>query len=138
MRIELPLAGLLSLGLALTAYTHAAHAADARDWVGDLTPLGVSDWNAARAEHLLERAGFGGTPDDVAELARLEPGAAVRRLVYFEGAAEPDMLPFSHSGIFDPGLDPFPRRRSSDASSDVTFLSHLLSHGCPGAWTLPL
>ncbi|MCZ6887647.1 MAG: DUF1800 domain-containing protein, partial [Gammaproteobacteria bacterium] len=33
------------------------------------------------------------------------------------GAAESDMLPFSHSGIFDPGLDPFPPSRPATTAA---------------------
>jgi hypothetical protein len=42
-------------------------------WVEDLTPMGNGDWNYARARHLLDRAGFGGMPDDIARLARVTP-----------------------------------------------------------------
>ena len=38
-------------------------------WVEDLTPIGDADWNYARARHLLDRAGFGGTPEEIARLA---------------------------------------------------------------------
>ena len=32
-------------------------------WKGDLTPIAAADWSYDRAEHLLGRAGFGGTPE---------------------------------------------------------------------------
>ena len=32
------------------------------DWTGDLSAISRQDWNAERAAHLLERAGFGGRP----------------------------------------------------------------------------
>ena len=48
---------------------------------GDLTPISAADWNPAKARHLLERAGFGGTPEEIAALAALTPQAAVRRIV---------------------------------------------------------
>ena len=32
------------------------------DWQGDLSPIASSEWSYDRAAHLLERAGFGGTP----------------------------------------------------------------------------
>ncbi|MBL8475144.1 MAG: DUF1800 domain-containing protein [Methyloversatilis sp.] len=87
---------------------------------GDLTPIGPADWNRARAAHLLERAGFGGTPDDIDAFARLTPAEAVRRLVYFEGAPAADLPPFDHSGVFEEGLDPFPASRpaTTDAARD--------------------
>ena len=31
-----------------------------------LQPISASEWNADKARHLLERAGFGGTPQEVA------------------------------------------------------------------------
>ena len=37
---------------------------------GDLSPLAADQWNADRAAHLLERAGFGGTPEEIARLAQ--------------------------------------------------------------------
>lgn len=97
------LAGALLLG--------AGPGAAAPGWAGDLTPLPASEWNPARAAHLLERAGFGGTPEEVAALAALTPREAVRRLVYFEGAPAAALPPFEHSGIFDDGLDALPPSR---------------------------
>ena len=78
---------------------------------GDFSPIDPRDWGEAQARHLLERAGFGGTPAEVAALAALTPRAAVRRLVYFEGAPEAQLPAFEPSGIFDEGLDPFPPSR---------------------------
>ena len=46
-------------------------------WTGDFAPISSSDWTYDRAAHLLERAGFGGTPADVARLAASD--AAARR-----------------------------------------------------------
>src|SRR5258708_5088912 len=46
-------------------------------WAGDLTPIARSDWSRNRAAHLLERAGFGGTPEEVDRLAAMTPEAAV-------------------------------------------------------------
>ncbi|MEQ8234763.1 MAG: DUF1800 domain-containing protein [Gammaproteobacteria bacterium] len=76
-----------------------------------LAPLAESDWTRAHAAHLLERAGFGGTPREVDRLAALGPRAAVRYLVNFDGAPPVTLPPFEHSGIFDEGLDPFPPSR---------------------------
>ena len=69
------LLGLLAIVTALAAATRAA--APAADWTDDLSPIAPADWNAARAAHLLERAGFGGTPQDVAKLAAMTPQRAV-------------------------------------------------------------
>ena len=76
-----------------------------------LDPIADQDWDRAAAAHLLERAGFGGTPQDIDRLAALGLRGAVRYLVHFDGAPADRMPPFEHSGIFDSGLDPFPPSR---------------------------
>src|ERR1700755_1284540 len=63
-------------------------------WSNDLTPIGPADWNYDFAAHLLERAGFGGTPAEIEALARMPPGQAVARLVRFEGTGAGDLSPF--------------------------------------------
>jgi len=78
--------------------------------VNDLTPISPSDWTYDFAAHLLERAGFGGTPEEIQVLAKLSPTDAVRRLVYFQNIQN-NLPPFDHSGIHDPGLEPFPESR---------------------------
>jgi hypothetical protein len=88
----------------------ASPAAGPRAWIGDLAPISDADWNPSRAAHLLERAGFGGTPEDVEKLAAMGADEAVRHLVYFQNI--PDRLPdFDHSGVHDPGIEPFPASR---------------------------
>src|SRR5262249_33726125 len=69
-------------------------------WVGDLTPISPSDWNYERAAHLLERAGFGGTPDEIARLVQMGPAEAVRHLVYYQQVPNVTFPPFDPSGIF--------------------------------------
>src|SRR5580704_18114159 len=83
----------------------------AATWQNDLTPIGPADWNCDFAAHLLERAGFGATPDEIANLAKLTPAQAVARLVRFEGTDASNLPPFDHSGVHDPGLEPFPPSR---------------------------
>ena len=46
----------------LSAVAALAQATGPAAWQNDLTPIGPSDWNYDFAAHLLERAGFGGTP----------------------------------------------------------------------------
>ena len=69
-------------------------------WQNDLTPISASDWNYDLAAHLLERAGFGGTPEEIQALAQLTPAEAVRQLVHFQNI-ENKLPPFEHSGIHD-------------------------------------
>lgn len=52
-----------------------------------LNELPAARWNFASAAHLLSRAGFGGTPDQIEEFARLTPAAAVDRLLDFPADA---------------------------------------------------
>jgi len=90
--------------VAETAVGHAA-------WQNDLTPISPADWNYDFAAHLLERAGFGGTPEEIQDLARMTPSQAVARLVHFERTDAGKLPPFEHSGVHDPGLEPFPPSR---------------------------
>ncbi|MEX0963912.1 MAG: DUF1800 domain-containing protein [Pseudohongiellaceae bacterium] len=77
----------------------------------DLSPISEQDWNYESAAHLLERAGFGGTPDQISELAAMSAEAAVHSLVYFDPTNNSHLLPFEHSGVHEPGLEPFPPSR---------------------------
>lgn len=49
-----------------------------------LTPLPASKWNYTTAAHLLNRAGFGGTPAEVDKLAAMDPDGAVAYFVDYE------------------------------------------------------
>jgi hypothetical protein len=80
-------------------------------WTGDLSPIAAADWSYARAAHLLERAGFGGTPEEVSRLAAMSPRQAVDHLVAYE-SVDSGAAPFDESGIWDPGMDPFPPSRA--------------------------
>src|SRR6267142_2624807 len=80
-------------------------------WIDDLTPIGPQDWSRDRASHLLERAGFGGAPEEVGKLAAMSPAAAVGFLVDYQRIDNSHLQPFDHSGIHDPGLEPFPPSR---------------------------
>jgi hypothetical protein len=80
-------------------------------WEEDLSPIGASDWTPERARHLLNRAGFGGSPDDVARLAALPPGKAVAWFIDFKAMDNSHLPSFDHSGIYDPSLTPFPPTR---------------------------
>ncbi|PYQ76796.1 MAG: DUF1800 domain-containing protein [Acidobacteria bacterium] len=105
---------LLVVALCATARTvpsDNAMAAGPVDWTGDLSPIAASDWSYERAAHLIERAGFGAAPDEVARLAALTPRQAVDELVDYESIAN-DLKPFDESVIWDPGMDPFPPSRA--------------------------
>jgi len=81
-------------------------------WVDDLSPIAASEWNGDRAAHLIERAGFGATPDDVARLAAMTPKQAVSSMVDYDAIDNRALKPFDASGTWDPGMDPFPASRA--------------------------
>ena len=97
--------------LALAASTTLAQTSGPAAWQNDLTPISAKDWNRDLAAHLLERAGFGGTPAEVDALAKMTPAQAIARLVRYEGTDIGHLPPFDESGIRDPGLEPFPPSR---------------------------
>lgn len=110
----------IALTLALATAAHAAGASDNEQvrragpasWAGDLTPISAAEWSRDRAAHLLERVGFGGTPEDIERLATMTPEAAVRWLVQYQEVANEHLPAFVESGIHDPTLDPFPKSRA--------------------------
>lgn len=67
-----------------------------------LAPLPARDWTEADAAHLLRRAGFGGTPDEVAALARLGVDAAVDSLVNYTQIAYDPPPPWIDPLILQP------------------------------------
>ena len=89
-------------------------------WKGNLTAITTADWNYDRAEHLLGRAGFSGTPEDVQRLADMTPEEAVRALVDYDGIPNDHLLPFEHSGFWDEGLMNFPPSRP--AATDLAMV----------------
>ena len=103
--------GLLLIGLwALAWATNPVAAVGAPDGQDDLRPITTAQWTPAAAAHLLQRAGFGGRPDEIAALAALPAPEAVRRLVRWQSVPE-DFVAFDESGLHDPGLEPFPASR---------------------------
>jgi uncharacterized protein (DUF1800 family) len=82
------------------------------NWTGDLSPIAPSDWTYDRAAHLIGRAGFGATPEDIEQIARLTPQQAVDRLVDYEAIDNSAARPFEESGVWDRGMDPFPPSRA--------------------------
>jgi hypothetical protein len=101
----------VSAAIAACMVPAMAQIAGRPEWQNDLKPIGPADWNYDFAAHLLERAGFGGAPEEIEALARMTPPQAVTRLVRFEGTDASNLPAFEHSGIHDPGLEPFPPSR---------------------------
>ncbi len=74
-----------------------------------LAQIDIASWSETAAAHLLERAGFGGTPADIRRLTAMTPAEAVDHLL--TGAADDDLPPFEESGFWDPSLTHFPPSR---------------------------
>ena len=90
------------LACAAPAGLRAADPAPA-SWANDLAPIEGKDWNAHRAAHLLERAGFGCTPGEVARLAKMTPAEAVDSLVEYQKVDDTGWPAFEPSGIYPNG-----------------------------------
>jgi len=58
-----------------------------------LKPLSTDKWNYTTAAHLINRAGFGGTPADIARLAALSPTAAVSLFVDYDKVVDDTASP---------------------------------------------
>src|SRR5207342_2909733 len=98
----------------------SVHAAGPASWTNDLSPIPAEDWSYERAAHLLERAGFGGTPAEIQRLADMTPAQAVRYLVHFQDVDNSQLKPFEHSGIHDSGIEPFPVSRPATTDEAKT------------------
>src|SRR6266545_1718669 len=66
-----------------------------------LQPLPPEKWNFTTAAHLLNRAGFGGTPGEIERLVEMGPEKAVSQLVDYEQV--PDLTPDPEWAKPDPG-----------------------------------
>ena len=101
--------------LALTGHAGSAHlmgqAPGPASWTGELTPITAADWSYDRAEHLLGRAGFSGTPEEIQKLADMTAEQAVRSLVHYDDLSNDHLPPFVHSGFWDESLMHFPPSR---------------------------
>ena len=105
------LAALALLAMATAQVALSATPTAPVDWADDLRPIAATDWNRARAAHLLARAGFGATPTDLQRSMALGAQATVAGLVRPGDADDPAVGAFQPSGIPDDGIDPFPESR---------------------------
>jgi uncharacterized protein (DUF1800 family) len=100
----------VALVVYLVLSSAAVMASESSKWKNDLTPIVASDWNHKTAAHLLDRAGFGGTPEDVSKLARMNPKDAVAFLVHYKNIPNHSKS-FEPSGIYDLAFENFPSSR---------------------------
>src|SRR5260370_7757385 len=80
-------------------------------WTNGLAPVAASDWSYHRAAHLIDRAGFGATPEEIARLAGMTPEQAVASLLDYSAVPNDHLASFDPSGVWDPSLRDFPPSR---------------------------
>lgn len=97
----------VSLLVSLSILYAPASQATAPHELLNLTPF-KQPLSVRQAKHLASRAGFGATPAQVDALVGLLPEQALKSFTGGHGEA---VTEFEHSGIFEPGLDPFPPSR---------------------------
>jgi len=76
----------------------------------DLSQLDNDAFDLQAAQHLLSRAGFGSRPEERIALQKMGLRRAVRHVVHGPRRRLKE-VEFEHSGVFEPGLDPFPPSR---------------------------
>src|SRR5260370_28518811 len=86
-------------------------------WTNDLAPVAASDWSYQRAAHLIDRAGFGATPDEIARLAAMTPEQAVASLMDYGAVPNDHLTPFHPSGGGFPNRHSVPPTRPATAQS---------------------
>ena len=96
---------LLSLILSIKSYANNS------SWEGNINPISNNEWSLEKASHLLERAGFGGTPEEIKKIFTMGPESATNYLVYYDNIPANNLKEFEESGIHDPGLINFPPSR---------------------------
>jgi uncharacterized protein (DUF1800 family) len=74
-------------------------------------------WDARKAEHLLNRAGFGGTPEEVQAMVDLGFEGAVHRIVLYEGIRDPLTPPAWLDRPLEVNLPEGPARRRPPAQT---------------------
>ncbi|HEY3246659.1 MAG TPA: DUF1800 domain-containing protein [bacterium] len=75
-------------------------------------PSASTPWNRAKAAHLLSRAGFGGSPDEIDRLAAIPFPAAVDSLLNFESVPDADFPAIDFSEIRELYAELFRLRQS--------------------------
>jgi uncharacterized protein (DUF1800 family) len=87
----------------------SAQASEAGKGVANFSEINAQVWDKSSAAHLLERSGFGATPERIEAFAKQTPRAAVRQIIY--GETKQKLPAFDPSPIDAPGMDPFPPSR---------------------------
>ena len=80
-----------------------------------LEPLPAKEWNPAAAAHLLRRAGFGGSLEDVHRLHAMGLDAAVESLLDWKGKPDPDVPAPRITVTTRPGREQYVAAGSEDA-----------------------
>ncbi len=74
----------------------------------NLSPIARGDWTRDRAAHLLERAGFGGTPAEIERLVAMSPAEAVASLVAYGNIDDVALPRLREIGALGPLADHLP------------------------------
>ena len=82
------------------------------EWVDDPRPIDAAQWDYERAAHLIERAGFGATPEEIRRLAAMSAREAVDWIVDYDSIDASALAEFDESKVWDPRMDPFPPSRA--------------------------
>ena len=102
---------LILISILIVLFSSNVSAKETNNWKSTIDPIKQEDWSIAKASHLLERAGFGGTPEEVEFIYNLGHVLAVEHLVNYEKLSTKHLLKFEESNIHDPGLINFPPSR---------------------------
>ncbi|MDP7289286.1 MAG: DUF1800 domain-containing protein, partial [Phycisphaerae bacterium] len=86
--------------------------------IGGMKPLSPDAWNYEKARHLLVRAGFGGTPQEVQKLHEMGLYKAVDHLVYFYRQPAAD-APFD--AVPPPAVDPLKAKQRIGTAKNRAF-----------------
>ena len=102
---------LILISILIVLFFSSVSAKETNNWKSAIDPIKQEDWSIAKASHLLERAGFGGTPEEVEFIYNLGHILAVEHIVNYEKLSTKHLLKFEESNIHDPGLINFPPSR---------------------------
>ena len=92
---------LILISILIVLFYSNVSAKETNNWKSTIDPIKQEDWSIAKASHLLERAGFGGTPEEIEFIYNLGHILAVEYLVNYETLPTKHLLEFEESNIHD-------------------------------------
>ena len=79
---------LLSIIMSIKSYANNSF------WEGNINPILKDEWTIENASHLLERAGFGGTPEEIEYFFSIGPDKATDHLIYYDNIPTDNLKEF--------------------------------------------